>query len=277
MTRKRRKLRVGRIFIILFVLLLIPFGVALRNRIKENQFHQDIVEEETATLHNYNWANLTNNNGIFHYEDENYTSTFGIDVSYAQGDINWQLVKESGVEFAFIRAAVRGYKYGELSEDTYFRYNIEEALKNNIHVGVYIFSQSISEQEAIEDARYVVNLLQRHSVNCPIVFDMERVTDEDRIKDLSVSELTKVAYAFCHEVKRLGYEPIIYGSDYWLNEEILVSYLQDECKFWLAHYGVDNPSFIYELELWQYSSEGTIDGIETPVDLNIWFKKKKAD
>ena len=120
--------------------------------------------------HSYDWSNLENINGYKYYKAEDgRISTFGIDVSKYQGEINWDLVKGSGVEFVIIRMGYRGYGNGQLVVDEMFHENISAALNAGLGVGVYIFSQAISEEEAIEEAEFVVQNIREYEITYPVV------------------------------------------------------------------------------------------------------------
>lgn len=219
--------------------------------------------------HDYDWDHLGMVNGFMTYESEAYTSLTGIDVSYAQGEINWAEVAGDGVKFAMIRTGYRGYETGLLHEDVTFRQNMTGAVANGISVGVYFSSQAITVSEAEEEARMVLSLIRSYPVTMPVGFDMEYSTDHDRIRRLSVEEKTEMAAAFSAVIKNAGYIPAVYGSDYWLRFEIRMEELQDLTQFWMAHYHVSRPSFPYVFQYWQYSRQGHIAGITGEVDINL--------
>ncbi|MBQ8040139.1 MAG: hypothetical protein IJ274_09775, partial [Lachnospiraceae bacterium] len=119
-------------------------------------------------------------NGIVEYNDSIVTSKKGIDVSKFQGKIDWKAVQEDDVEYAFIRVGYRGYgSSGKLVTDENFEDNIKGATANGIDVGVYFFSQSVNEEEAIEEANYVLEAIEGYDVTYPVVIDIEEVTDSD--------------------------------------------------------------------------------------------------
>ena len=203
------------------------------------------------------------------YDDGKITSRRGIDVSEHQGDIDWEKVKESGVEFAFIRVGYRTYDGGNIKEDNKFRYNIEGALENGIEVGVYFFSQAISVDESIEEAKFTVDQIRDYNVTLPIAHDMEEVTEEDRIMHLTSDDRTAIADAFCEIVENYGYDSLIYANPSWLLTKLNIFKIRDR-NVWLAHY-TDKTPYIFRYEIWQYSDSGIIDGIDEPVDLNVMF------
>lgn len=222
----------------------------------------DHTEENLNILETGEYQYLENGQVISHK---------GIDVSKHQGDIDWQQVAEDGVEFAFIRVGLRGYETGKLVEDEYFEQNVEGALKAGIKVGVYIYSQAINEEEILEEANLVLTKIAPYKIQCPVVFDVEKVTGGDgRMNNLSVEERTNLTLLFCQTIENAGYKPMIYYNmemgALMLDLETLENYDK-----WFAYY---NPDFYYpyEYKIWQYSHTGTVKGINGDVDLNISFE-----
>lgn len=209
--------------------------------------------------------------GEYQYMDgEQVVSYKGIDVSKHQGKINWKKVAEDGVEFAFIRVALRGYGTGKLVEDERFEQNIKDALAAGIKVGVYVYSQAITEEEVLEEANFVLEKIAPYKIECPVVFDVELVAGADgRMNALSVEERTKLTALFCETIKNAGYKPMIYHNMEMGILKINLEELQEYDK-WFAYY---NPNFYYpyEYDVWQYSEKGRVNGINGDVDLNISF------
>lgn len=235
-------------------------------------YSETSYEEDSEVLsnHTYDWSKLTEENGRKNYVDNSGNEAiFGIDVSTHQGDIEWDKVKGDNVDFAIIRAGYRGYESGEINEDDKFKQNIEGAINNGIDVGVYFFSQAISEKEAIEEAQFILNVIKGYDVKYPVVFDMEYL-ENGRINSLSMDERTKITLAFCEVIKESGYKPIIYGNQFWLQEYVSLHHINDY-ELWLAQYN-DIPNFPYEFRMWQYTDMGSVNGIKGNVDLNLWFK-----
>ena len=207
------------------------------------------------------------------YEDDNYTYKRGIDVSEFQGEIDWQKVKEAGVEFAIIRCGYRGADSGEIYEDSRFSENIKGAKKQGIEVGLYFFSQAINADEAVKEAAYCCKLAKGNKITMPIAFDMEYAYGErDRIYGLTMAQKTEIADAFCEVVENHGYDSLIYGNPTWLFSSYNVSLLEKR-NFWLAHYG-GSTGFPYHYGMWQYNDQGIVDGINSTTDLNVYFVKK---
>lgn len=222
--------------------------------------------------HDYQMSRISKHKGRLSYEDENYETVAGIDVSYYQKEIDWEKVKKDGFDFAMIRLGYRGYEHGNLELDSRFKENLSGAKKADIHVGVYFFSQAVTAEEAVEEAKYVIRHIRGRGVTYPVVFDMEPISGAHRIDDLSVLDKTEIADAFCQIIERNGYTPMIYGNPTWLSENLDLRYLT-RYDIWLAHY-TDETDYPGEFKFWQYTDSGKVKGIKGKVDLNLMFRKK---
>lgn len=204
--------------------------------------------------------------------DGSRKSRLGVDVSSHQGKIDWQAAAADGIEFAFIRAGYRGYETGRLAEDSRFIENAEGAYAAGIEVGLYFYSQALTEQEAREEAEYLVSCIEEldAEITLPLVFDWELPEGENvRTEELSGEEQTRCCEAFCAAVREAGYEAAYYSS---VNTAIFrydLAALHDE-TLWLAQY-TDEPDFPYRHDIWQFTCFGKVDGIDTYTDLNLMF------
>ena len=141
-------------------------------------------------------------------------------------------------------------------------------------MGVYIFSQAINENEAIEEANLVIEQLKDEEIELPVVFDPELIrTDEARTDNISGEQFTKNTIAFCEKIKDAGYEPMIYSNMYWEAFLFEMEKLSDY-PIWYADYETI-PQTPYEFEFWQYADDGVVDGISGKTDLNVWFYTKE--
>ena len=221
----------------------------------------------------YDWERLYTddpNNWVYIDENGNKASVRGIDVSKYQGRIDWKKVSEAGVEFAIIRLGYRGMNEGTLEMDPYFEANIKGATENGIDVGVYFFSQAITKEEAVEEAKYVLAAVAPYNLTYPIIFDTEKVTTFDaRANKLSMAERTDMCLAFCDKVAEEGYTPMIYANTKYMIMGIDLEKLQKYDK-WYAVYS-SNITFPYSFQMLQYSEKGSIPGITGEVDLDISF------
>jgi GH25 family lysozyme M1 (1,4-beta-N-acetylmuramidase) len=221
----------------------------------------------------YDWGQLYCNEetGRYsYYEDGNRSSRFGIDVSEHQGFIDWGAVASDGVEFAFIRLGNRGATEGRLYLDNYFEANFQGAQSNGILTGIYFFSQAINEDEAREEAEFVLEHLAGRSLDYPIVFDHEPVSGfEARTDHLTGEQVSLFADAFFEVIREADYDVMIYGNQKDLLR--LDGTLLNRVGVWFAEYDVARPTIQRDILIWQYTSSGSVEGISTRVDMNIHF------
>lgn len=210
---------------------------------------------------------------ITYVNGEEVVSRKGIDVSKFQGEIDWKSVKEDGVEYAFLRLGIRGYTTGEIVIDETFEDNVKGALGQDIGVGVYFFTQAVTEEEVLEEADFVIETLQPYAINYPVVIDVEDVDSQNaRTNDLTAEERTKLVIAFCERIKEAGYTPMIYGNLKTFMLMLDITQLEAYEK-WYAFYSTDKFYYPYDFSVWQYSDSGKVKGIEEEVDMNISFKE----
>ena len=192
----------------------------------------------------------------------------GVDVSKYQGNIDWNQVKASGIEFAIIRVGYRGYGTGVLVEDSTFRQNIKGATAAGLKVGLYFYSQAINETEAVEEASMVISLCQGYNISYPIYFDTEKVAgDTGRADNISRAQRTANAVAFCETIRNSGYKAGVYSYASWFYNQLNMASLSPY-SIWIAQYR-DELSFDYNYDIWQYSSTGSVPGIPKPTDMNV--------
>lgn len=194
----------------------------------------------------------------------------GIDVSKFQGDIDWQQVGDAGVEFAILRLGIRGYGTGEMKMDDRFYENYQGATAAGIKVGVYFFSAAINEEEAREEADYVLRALDGLAIEMPVVFDTEPILyDDARTDDLTPDALTAITCTFCDRIRESGYEPMIYANSKRFTTVLHLEELESYDK-WLADYR-DKPDYPYAFKMWQFTEKGSVPGIEGNVDIDLYF------
>ena len=226
--------------------------------------------------HPYDWTCLQSLYGRKNYIiNGQRVSKQGIDVSSFQGEIDWQRVKEDGIEFAIIRLGYRGYGTGRIMLDDYYEANIQGALDAGLEVGVYFFSQAISEEEAVEEAQIVLENIKNYQLTYPIIYDAEEIpSDTARTDGLTVRQLTDNAIAFCEYIEAAGYSSMIYSNKRWLLTKLDLERLTDY-DVWFAGY-INIPEYPYDFKMWQYTESGTVDGIEGNVDMNVSFMEYRA-
>lgn len=221
--------------------------------------------------HTLDYDNVVVENGFKNYyidgEKQNLT---GIDVSYHQGDIDWEAVRADGVDFAMLRVGYRGYETGKLNVDERFHEYAEGALDAGLDIGVYFYSQAVNAEEAKEEAEFVLEQIKDYEIMYPVAFDWEFAGDETaRTNDVSSETLNECAAVFCNRIARGGYIPMIYSVKRMALMKFDLSRLAG-FDFWLAEYR-EEPEFPYEFSMWQYASDGRVNGIEGEVDMNMSF------
>ena len=193
----------------------------------------------------------------------------GIDVSSHQGNIDWSSVKAAGINFAIIRVGYRGSQSGVLVEDSRFKKNIQGATAAGINVGVYFFTQAVTEAEAVEEASMALSLCSGYNLAYPIFVDTENGSGGARANGLDKATRTACVSAFCKTVANGGRKAGVYASKSWYNNKIDASAFSSYF-IWVAQY---NTTCTYKgkYNMWQYSSKGSVPGIKGNVDVNIAY------
>ena len=268
-----------------------------------NVLPEGINDDPEAYRWEHRQATITDDYGIapFALEDNMDIAGYGIDVSQHNGVIDWQKVRNSGVEFALIRVGYRGWgPSGTLVEDSKARQNLEGATKAGIRVGAYFFSTAITEEEAREEAQFALDIVKNYEITYPIIYDNEGMYKvyyngemvEGRDYDLTATQRTDMAIAFLDCIRNAGYYPMMYGNtSCYKNYDgrgFEVGRLENSYDIWVAEYfwydadtKQEYPSFesarIRETtytgvhSIWQFSSQGQIDGISGNVDLDFCY------
>lgn len=217
--------------------------------------------------------------GDFVYDANGYLtclageSWLGVDVSEHQGSIQWEKVASTDVHFAMVRLAYRGWgAEGVIRADAKGLENLQSAAAAGLKVGVYFFSQAISVEEAMEEAQFVLALLDGYDLDLPVVFDWETVSSEDaRTADMDAETLNACAQAFCREIEAAGYEAAVYFNLDMAKRMYDLPALQTAgYDFWLAMYA-DALTYGNRVQMWQYTDRGSVPGIQGKVDLNLYF------
>lgn len=242
--------------------------------VSNGQFHfvpiRDDLKQHTLLQEN---LQVLENGELQYLENGEVVSHKGIDVSRYQGKIDWEKVAADGVEYAIIRVGVRGYgTEGKLLLDEKFEENVKGAIEAGIDVGVYFFTQAITEEESLEEANLVLEAVAGYDITYPIVYDVEKTGASDgRMNQLTVEERTRMAHVFIDRIKEAGYTPMIYANMEMWSVLLDMSEFEDVEK-WFAYYGTE-LYFPYEYAIWQYSDTGRVDGIQGDVDMNISFRE----
>ena len=226
-------------------------------------------------------------NGRLVYDGRAFKTRFGIDVSAYQNrasgeskTIDWDAVRDDGVDFVMVRVGYRGTgQAGTLNQDEFYAQNIDGAMAAGLETGVYFFAQAITVEEAIEEADFVIELLRGHEIDGPVAYDWEMHDSSYRVYGTSPEMATACAIAFCERIKEAGYTPMIYAGQY-------VSYIKydqgaiSQYLSWYPEYKSDKseklyPTFYYQMDYWQFSSNCYVNGIGGRVDGNLQFIPRK--
>lgn len=226
----------------------------------------DAEAEDTAVAEAVADADKTE---IRNFQATSGNAHLGIDVSKWNKEIDWDRVKEAGIEFAIIRAGYRGSVTGSLVADPYFEANMKGAASSGIPTGIYFFTQAVNEVEAVEEASAVLELIRNYKISYPIFIDTEGAGGNGRADGLDPETRTLVCEAFCRTIENAGYNAGVYASRNWYNNNLYTNRLDDYC-IWLAEYR-STPLYQGYYQMWQYTSKGTVDGIEGNVDMNISY------
>lgn len=248
-------------------------------------YTQDFEDNSFTTDGDYTSATY------YHRSDyEDYQLINGIDVSWWQAKnktttlLNWEEIHNAGIDFAFVRVGSRDSSSGSIYEDTAADSHIQAALENDINIGLYIFSQALTEKEAREEANFVLNQIDKYDwdVTLPIVIDREKGSyNRLTAGKLSKTKETAVCQAFADTIVEAGYQASVYASYSWIKSYINTDDLTD-CGIWIARYnntttsntksGTAYADVPYDYDFWQYSSTSRVDGYSGKLDTNFWYK-----
>ena len=206
--------------------------------------------------------------------------SYGIDISEYQTVYNWGFVKSYGIDYAIIRSVYRGYgSAGRLVQDSKFYDHVRGASAAGLKLGTYVFSQAVNTQEAIDEANLSIQMVNiaggKNVFQMPIIFDAEFSSCAGhcgRADHLSKQQRTDIVKAFCETVKNAGYTPMIYASPSFFNNQLDMGQLSSY-QVWVANYGVSSPYYSGPYQIWQYTSSGSVTGINGRVDMDYIYLK----
>ena len=190
----------------------------------------------------------------------------GIDVSYFQGNVDWEAVKASGIRFAMLRAG-----YGVKTVDAQFKRNASECNRLGIPIGVYWFSYAYTTEMAQKEAEACIRTIQDFRIEYPVAFDYENESINYAKKNgatVTPALVTAMIDAFCKKVEKLGYFAMYYGNNSFL-KQWADSSLRKKYALWYARY--QSELGIADLGMWQYSNTGKVSGISGNTDMNISY------
>lgn len=208
---------------------------------------------------------------------DTFNKVVGIDVSMHNKTVDFNKVKADGIDFVYVRVGYTGYTKKKLSlnYDPYYRENITNALAAGLQVGVYWYSQALNEEEALQEANMLLNVIGSYNITMPVVYDYEfaGVGEDGRLDsaNLSKAQMTANSLAFLNRVSQMGYTPCLYANYSFLKNRVNVSQISSIAKIWLAHYNT-STDYPGDYEYWQYTSDGRVNGISGRVDMNVWYQ-----
>ncbi len=193
----------------------------------------------------------------------------GIDISKYQGNVDFKKVKDTGIQFIIARI---GYGMYENQKDPKFEENYKGAIENNLPVGVYLYSYALSVEDAEKEADVCLKWLNKRRLNLPVYYDIEDKSQET----LSKQTLTDMCTAFCRKIEKAGYWAGVYANKYWLTTHLDSKTLEDKFTIWVAQYN-DQNTYKGKYDMWQYTSNGKVNGINGNVDMNILYRDIFSD
>lgn len=208
---------------------------------------------------------------------DTFNKVVGIDVSEHNKTIDFNMVKADGIDFVYVRVGYTGYTKKKLSlnYDPYYQENITNALAAGLQVGVYWYSQALNEDEALQEANMLLNVIGSYNITLPVVYDYEfaGVGENGRLDsaNLSKAQMTANSLAFLNRVSQMGYTPCLYANYNFLENSVYASQISSVAKIWLAHYNT-STKYPGDYEYWQYTSDGRVNGISGRVDMNVWYQ-----
>lgn len=197
---------------------------------------------------------------------KNEDTMVGIDVSKWQGTIDFEKLKNAGVEFVMIRVGGTRGTNKEYFVDETFEYNIKQANKYNIKAGVYFYSYANSVEAAKKDAKWVLKQIKDYDIDMPVAFDWEEWNNFNSY-NLSLFGLTSLSEEFLNTIKKEGYKTLHYSSKSYLED----AWMNTSHDVWLAHY-TKETNYQGDYKMWQLCDNGKVDGIDGLVDIDIYYK-----
>lgn len=246
------------------------------------------LEAETETVYADGWQNIQGKtyyfrnsqavtgwnqiDGLQYYfnGDGSLGSHLVIDVSTYNGDIDWNRVKEAGIDYAIIRVGYRGYETARLVKDKRFDTNMSNATAAGVKVGAYIVTQAVNTNEAVEEASFIISACSGYNVSLPLAIDVESAGNgSGRGDKISVAERTAVINAFVQTIRGAGYSAMVYANKDWMTNRINAGGLASGSTVWLAQYR-SSCTYGGSYQMWQFTESGSIPGISGNVDMSAW-------
>ncbi len=209
-----------------------------------------------------------NEDGLLEYRgtDKNVKTKNGVVISRYQGEVDFEKIKNSGIDFVMIRVGLRGTADGNILADDYYETNIEAAEEAGLDIGVYFESAATNAEEAKEEAEFIVEQLSERELKYPVALMIEESENTDRISvPLTKENYGEIIDNFCETVEEAGYKSMIYGNIISFTELIDKSELSKRHIF--VYFVGEKPYYPYKFDLWEYSVQGHVDGIDGNANL----------
>lgn len=270
-TNQKRSLKKGWILTIVLaaVLLVIILIAGISSCGRKRRESAIPLETDSTTLDDAKWVTK---DGFLVYDDAGYASVTGIDVSEWVNGVDWQQVKDAGIDFAILRVGYRGYETARFVFDNSLHTFLRGCNEVDLPVGVYFVSQAINEAEAVEEAEQVLDNIRGYEITMPVYIDLEGAGETARTKDLTPEEYTQIVNAFCRRIEKEGYRAGVYSNENWIRSHLNWEDLS-EWDLWFAKY-TKVPSTDHPFNMWQYSATAVIPGVEKECDLNVRVYQK---
>ncbi len=188
-----------------------------------------------------------------------------IDVSRYQGEINWEKVKADGVQGAMLKTVSTNSRFGGLYIDQQFERNYAECKRLGIPVGVYYYTYALTKQRVDEELTMLRKAIAGKTFEMPIAIDVE----DNKLKSLSKAALTDLVEYAAQTIESWGSYVMVYTYTYYWKNELDANRLR-AYDLWIADYSGKRPDL--ECGMWQYTSNGRVEGINGNVDLNHCYK-----
>ena len=189
----------------------------------------------------------------------------GIDVSEFQGKIDWEKVKNDGIEFAILRCGY-GMDFSN-QDDVEYERNANECERLGIPYGVYLMSYANTVEKARSEAKHVLRLIEGRKISLGVWHDIE---DNGTSGAINKETLTNIINTFCNTIKNAGHRVGVYANLNWLENKIEKT-IKDNYDIWVAQY-YSKCEYEGKYIMWQHTSSGKVNGISTNVDMNILYE-----
>lgn len=245
---------------------------------EENSEDEDLNNEEESELIEgvpLNSVELTNlksiDNKMQYSINDRVVSKLGVIVSEDNGIVNFTTLKDNGVDFVMLKVGERGYDSGRITEDSKFETNLKAASDAGLEIGLLFSSRAVTKNEATEEANFVTDKVRGYIIEYPIAYTYDGETfASSRTDILDREDLSDMANAFLSQIHRDGYEPILYGTENYIMNDIYPDKVITDYEVWLNDTS-SIPTYQYQYTMWKYRNDVAIPGMERNGDYVISF------